>query len=434
MAGKKRSDKPMPRRRRLWAAVLLVGTAGGIVFFSAKAFLAHRYHQAARQALQVTDLDEALRQLERSLAVQPDDAQVRLLAARTARRLDSYAAAGRHLREYERIQGADKVSEREWFLQGVQQGDVAGHEQTLRSLAAQDPRQAPFVLESLAKGYLNCLSWGDAVDCLSFALERWPGHAPLRVLRGRAYESTHQKESALADYRRAVEAAPRYREGRLRLALALQEGGFNHEARAHFAFLYQEAPEEPEVLLGFARCCSENHDLEFADQLLQRLAERHPHFVPGLVEAGRLSLYLQHGEQAERLLLRAQAISPSHLEAQRLLEACYEARGKGDELAAVRRRLHETHRGDLQLVRLLDRCRDFPGDARVRFDIGAWILQHGDEPGGLRWWFSSLYVDEHCRPAHEALADYFERTGQPRWAAHHRQRASPVASSTRAAP
>jgi Tfp pilus assembly protein PilF len=408
--------------RRFLAGALLAGALAIAIGFAARPFLAYRYRQAADPALQRHDLRRALRHLERSLAQQPNHAQTRWLAAQTTRRLDRYADAVRHLEAYERLQPGDKRSEREWFLQGVQQGDIAGQERYLRYLAERFPEEAPFIVEAMAKGYLNAFCWPDAIDCLTESLARWPDHVPARVLRARAYEGVRQAELALADYRQAVAEAPHCFEARAGLAAALHESGFNREALAHFEFLQAESPDEPAVLLGLARAGFDHHDLERARHLLQRLGEQHPEFVPGLVEAGRLALYEQRWADAEQLLARARELAPAHLETNRLLELLYDARGEASQRSDLRQRLQQLHADDRQLVRMLDRCRDVPRDVRVRYDIGAWKHAHDDEPDGLRWWFSSLFVDEHFAPTHEALAAYFERTGQAYWAAHHRER------------
>jgi tetratricopeptide (TPR) repeat protein len=422
------------RRQRLLAAVLLASTIGVVVLFVAKPVLAYRYHRSARQALQSHDLRRALTRLEQSLAYQPNDARVRLLAAQTARRLDRYEEAARHLTVYEQIRHADVISEREWFLLGVQQGDLAGQERTVRSLAERNPDEAPLVLEVLGKGYLNSFCWPDAIECLTAALKKRPTQVFARVLRARAYEGLRLAEPALADYRQAVDEAPQCFEARLGLAVALQQGGFNREAIAHFEFLHGQAPDEPMVLLGLARCRFENHDLELAQSLVHRVCERHADFVPGVVEAGRLALYQQRWAEAERMLLQAQTLAPAHLETHRLLEAYFEARGEEAKRAAQHERLQEIHVSDRQLVRLLNRCRDFPKDPRVRYDIGQWKQEHGDEPDGLRWWFSSLFVDEHFAPTHEVLAAYYERTGQAPWVAYHRQRIPTAPLSAQARP
>jgi tetratricopeptide (TPR) repeat protein len=422
------------RSWRLLAAVLLAGTIGIVAWLGAKAVLAARYHRLAKQALARYDFRQALKHIEQSLAYEPDDGPARLLAAQTARRLDRYAEAARHLSAYEQIHPADAPSEREWFLLGIQQGDLAGQERTVRSLAERDGDDAPLILEAMGKGYLNCFCWPDAIECLTAALKKQPIHVFARVLRAQAYEGVRLAEPALADYRQAVEDAPQCYEARLGLAAALQQGGFTREAIAHYEFLHGQAPDEAAVLLGLARCYFENHDLELTQSMLQRLCERHPDHVPGLVETGRLALYQQRWADAERMLLRAQALAPPHLETHRLLEALYEARGDEKRRRAAHERLQEIHVSDLRLVRLLNRCRDFPRDPQARYDIGQWKQHHGDEPDGLRWWFSSLFVDERFTPTHAVLAAYYQRTGQARWVAYHRQRVHSAASSAQAQP
>jgi Tfp pilus assembly protein PilF len=69
-----------------------------------------------------------------------------------------------------------------------------------------------------------------------------------------------------------------------------------------------------------------------------------------------------------------------------------------------------------------------PRDPALRVEAAAIFLRSGEEQEGLRWLDMALHLDGGYRPAHQALADYFERHGQPERAAHHRRlaRAQPT--------
>lgn len=408
------------RRRPYWSLVAVAGL-GALLLHFARLTLSEHYLQSAQLALQEHDLRSALRELQHSLRFQKSNPQARLLAAQTARRLDRFAEANQHLDEYERIRKADRDSDREWLLQGVQQGDIAGQQEHLRSLIELDANAAPLIYEALAKGYMNALLRPEMMGCVSEALEKWPAHAPLRVLRGIGWQELHEDDHALADFQQALHDAPRYSQARLCLANLQQQLGFNREAIRNFEILLQEGDDKPEVLLGLARCRFDNHELDSAQSLLSALNAKHPTFVPGLIESGRFAMHRRQAAEAQTLLSKATALAPRNQEACRLTQAHFASLAWSDKIAETQRQIDEITARELQLVHLHALLRESPRDAARRYAIGMWCLENDEEQAGLRWFYSSLLMNEHYGPSHEQLAKHYERTGQPRWAARHRR-------------
>ena len=54
-------------------------------------------------------------------------------------------------------------------------------------------------------------------------------------------------------------------------------------------------------------------------------------------------------------------------------------------------------------------------------EVGMILLRNGHDQEGLRWLSSVLQENPGHRPTHAALADYYERSGNPLLAARHRQ-------------
>jgi Tfp pilus assembly protein PilF len=50
-------------------------------------------------------------------------------------------------------------------------------------------------------------------------------------------------------------------------------------------------------------------------------------------------------------------------------------------------------------------------------------LGNGQAQEGLRWLSGALQIDPQHGPTHQALADYYEKAGEPDLAARHRQQA-----------
>jgi hypothetical protein len=53
-------------------------------------------------------------------------------------------------------------------------------------------------------------------------------------------------------------------------------------------------------------------------------------------------------------------------------------------------------------------------------DIGRRLSRLGREPEAISWYFAAVGEDESYAPAHAALAEYFQRTGQRYRAARHK--------------
>ncbi len=382
---------------------------------------AQHHFSAAEHALQHDDLTAARDRFVRSLALWPGDGRAYFLAAQAARRLDACADAERYLTEFERLRGETEASRLEWTLLGVQQGDIEGPEQSLQIMVNERHPASALILEALAKGYLNTVRRARMVACLSKLLESEPKNARALVLRGQGWVGMHRFDDALRDFERALELAPDSVDAHLSLADALNDRGRTAEAVAHYEAVHRRQPDRPEALLGLARCRFDEARPDEARRLLDELLAAHPDHVPALVERGRLTLRQSDPAKAAEYLARAAALAPWHLEAHRLLLVYYQAHGRSEEARPVEARVRQIQAEDGELGRLSVRFNTTPQDPALRSSIGLWLLGHGEEAAGVRWLFTALRVNARHAPTHAALADYFERSGQPRRAAQHRR-------------
>lgn len=404
-------------------ATLLVG---GLILLSGALIVgpyawAYYHLRAAEQTLQRYDFGAVRKHLEQSLKLWPGNKRALFLAAQTARRLNDCAEAEHRLVEYERRHGLTKEGQLEWLLLGVQQGDLGGRDSHLESLVQANDPATPLILEALAKGYMSVARWNRMISCLDMLVKREPANAPALILRGRGWEGLRNPEHALQDYEHGVELDPASRDGRLRLADTLQRLGRVREAVAHYELLRQRQPGDPDVLLGLARCQFDSHELQQAEEFLDTLLSAQPDHVPALVERGRVALCRGEMAGAEQNLSRAATLASWHREAHRLLLRCLQTQGKRVEAEQCQARLRDLQESDNQLGRLSLRYRNAPRDASLRFDLALWAMRNGRDQEGLRWLFAALIVDPHHGPAHDAVAGYFERVGQPRRGEEHRR-------------
>jgi Tfp pilus assembly protein PilF len=422
-----RSPSPAPgtaRRRRflLWAAglVALAGVGFGVFRWGVRPMLDRG---AGEQALRRNDPAAARALLDRSLARRPNDSRALLLAAQAARRCDDYADAERYLTAAERASGQTPATRLEWLLLGVQQGDLAAEDERLRSEVFRNGQDAPLMLEAMAKGYYVGFRTADALTALDQLLLRVPEHPLAYLWRGKAEERSRKLDEAERNYRRAVELAPNNADAQTGLAGALSRRGHTREAIQHYETALGIRPGDPATLIGLARALTDAAELDEAGRRLDEVLAAHPDHVDALVERGRLAMRRNKAAEAEPFLARAVARAPWHRDGTLLHLAALKDLGRADEAARCEARLAELRVEDGIGGRFKIRARDHPEDVAVRWELWLWCLRNGQQEDGLAWLFEVLLKNPRHAPAHAALADYFERTGQPRRAAEQRKSA-----------
>jgi len=411
-----------PRRSPCLAALALalvaLGAAGG-------AFLWEDYHlRAARRALGRCAFEEARRHLDLCLRGPFAGPAARLLAAQAARRRDAYDEAEQHLEACERQGGVTAATRRERLLLAAQQGDLDDMRGLLEVPPGADNADAVPVLEVLAKGYANRFWYRDALPWLNALLEREPRHPQALLLRARAWEvlardgSAGHEQDALRDYERAVEVNPSL-EARLGLAGSLYRVGRPRDALLEYQRAGSAAPADPRVLLGLARCRYSLRQVDEARRLLDDLLGQHPDDAAALLERGQLALHAGHAAEAEPWLRRAAAGSPPYEgEPQLLLGRCLEAEDK-EEAGACQARLREREANVHRVERLVGQANREPHNVALRYEIATDLMGLGREEEGVAALFLVLEQEPGHGPARAALAEYFERTGQPRRAARY---------------
>jgi tetratricopeptide (TPR) repeat protein len=392
-----------------------------------------QYHlDAAREALERYAFDEARFHVGLCLKVRPRTAAVHLLAAQAARRDDAYQEAGRHLAASIDLGGMTEATSLERLLLTAQQGNLSGVEERLQARAADeaDP-ESVLVLEALAKGYVNCFWRSNALVCLNILLGRRPRHPQAVLMRARLWEDRARKgemereKDALRDYEQAVELSPTF-EAQLGLAGTLYRVGRPWDALREYERLRAAQAAHPDVLLGLARCRYALHEVDEARRLIDDLLEQHPDHPAALLDRGRLALHAGELTEAEGWLRRAADASPRHdCEALRLLGRCLEARHKTEDARRCLDQLRERETDVVALERRVLQANREPANVTLRWEIGRELMRLGRDEDAVGVLLFVVEQQPRLAPAHAALADYFERTGQPDRAARHRRATLP---------
>jgi tetratricopeptide (TPR) repeat protein len=369
------------------------------------------------------DFARAYVQLGLCLRLAADDAAVQLLSARCARRGKSYVVAEKHLAACARLEGATPEVELEQMLLQVQQGRLKPAEPTLLSLVDQDHPDSLLILEALTEGYMLSARLDPALRCI----ERWlvcqPRSIQALLWRAALRERTGSFPSAAADYEQVLRLDPNHGPTRLHLAQLLLDGNRAAEARPHFERLYERDPDNPQVLLGLARCRRSDGQPTEAARLLDRLPRAAASDVVALVERGQVAQGLGRTQEAEQSLRRAVAVAPNDPAAQYALYGVLRKRNS-PEAATVLQSWERLDRKVKLLEELKPRLLKDPENLELRRRVGTLCLETGRNDEGI-WWLESIVLEGRAdRNVHELLAAYYERHGQPDSAARHRRLAA----------
>jgi tetratricopeptide (TPR) repeat protein len=384
------------------------------------------YHlHAARHALERYHNEEARRHLQVCLRSWPKDATTRLLAARAARRTEDFEEAQRQLEECQRLDPRSEAAVLEWALLQAHKGRLDLAERYLCRLVDEGHPDTPLVLEALAQGYLRMYRLSNVLSCVEHWLGLQPDSVPALLCRGRAWERVHDYGKAVEDYRRVIQRDAELDEARLRLANALIEGDSEdryEEATIHLEHLYGRRPADPEVLVRLASCRANLNRTEEALRLLEGLLAERPDYEPALCGRGRLLLEQGRVAEAEPWLRRAVITLPyDHMANYALYRCLMQQPGKEAEAAVLRDRLNDLERDLTRLKAISNQEMSLrPRDPALHCELGAIMLRIGQDEYGERWLLSALQCDLRYRPAHAALADYYQRKGEGTKAARHR--------------
>jgi tetratricopeptide (TPR) repeat protein len=389
-------------------------------------FLIRPYYQlqVAETYLQKHDDLAAQNRLKSYLADHPDDAKALLLLAQAARGLGEYGNAERYLTASEEKSGPTDRSRFELLLLGLCQGDYVGEEQKVKTLADRNQPDAFPAMEALAKGYFVAYRHREVTEICDRLLAKTPDHTAALLLRGSVSELSRKHDAAEKDFREAVERDPHNAMARATLAQFLTQHGHTREALAHFQLVQNGGASSASVLLSFARALVDAGDLDGADRKLDELLIVYPDHPDACVEKGRLALRREKLAESLTWLKLAIKAAPWHREGHLLLAAVHSDLQQADEAARHLAIVDDFQEDDGRGGAMKLRARDNPGDVSIRWSLWQWCERTGKTEEGITWLTEILRVNPDHSQAHTALADYFDRTSQPRRAAVHRNAAA----------
>jgi tetratricopeptide (TPR) repeat protein len=384
------------------------------------------YHfRSGRAALERHHGYEALPHFQAALRVWPKDPETLILASRAARQLGIYDEAGRYLDAYREIYGNDDNLSLEQVLLSAQQGFVEKVETFCRAKLAQDDPASSLILEAMARGYARRFQWNKAEFCLNQWLEREPDNPQAYFLKGFMEHERDNFQEAIVSYRRVLQLDPEQDEARLQLGELLLDLTQAEEARPHLEYLHRQKPGNVKAAVTLAHCYDLLGRQPEAEEILDDVLQRNPNHSAALFQRGRMALRAGQTAEAETFLRRACALEPGDFQAHYQLYQCLVQQNKDTEAQEMMPQLQQI---DNDVKRIHDlatfQLAQSPHDPSLMYEAGVILLRAGADEEGVRWLQRALNEtnDRHV-PTHKALADYYQKKGNNRLAAQHREKA-----------
>jgi tetratricopeptide (TPR) repeat protein len=382
---------------------------------------AYSHYHAAEAALARRAFPEAQKHLMQCLKVWRWGAQTHLLLAQAARRTGALTEAEQHLRECRELGGPEESVHLEYLLLRAQQGDLIRVQDLLVGRMLQEPGDTVLIAEVLIPAYLSTYQLANAQECVRRWLKREPKQVQAWLWQAKLCERSNQPEESLQAYQRIVELDPENEDARLQLAGLLLRGHPPREALEQYEYLRTRQGDTPSILLGLARCRRALDEPEEALRLLNQVLAKNSSNGAALGERGRLALAQGDPAEAEKWFRKAVEIMPYEEEANYGLYQCLVRLGKAGEGEQVQVRMKSLDAAHGRLLEVTRAIGVSPHDADLRHEAGMIMLRNGLEGEGIRWLNSALQENPQHEPTHQALANYYERTGDKQRADQHRR-------------
>jgi tetratricopeptide (TPR) repeat protein len=311
------------------------------------------------------------------------------------------------------------VPNREHALELAWEGRFAEAEPLLKRLLDRSPNDLE-VIQALAQGHARAGNEAKEQEYLDRWCELRPEEAEPLKFRMELHQRQRNFDKALADGLRLLKLDPADLGTRERVAgLYLFLGDLRAAEEQCLACLKQSPRSRPARFLLADIRRAESNTAEAA-ALLDQLLQENPSSSQALMS--RATLFSETGEplKAIPLLRKVLEIDPGRQRTGRYqLSMALERAGQSDE---ARRVMAELRR--MQDAEVLKFDSDLqPENLVLRVQAAEALLANGDHAEGLKRLQDVLRKEPDYRPAHQALAAFYEGQGQQEKAAAHRRRA-----------
>ena len=320
------------------------------------------YYFKAFAQTELSQIDQALSTLEKSLGFRVDVENLKLLGSLYERTNQS----GKALETYQRAlqeSPAPEIGRRVAFLLATE-GRYSEAIPLLEDLAARRPQNVEIRLE-LGRALMGAKKYSDAAELVKAILEDEPENMEanyelartlselgdrhqaiekflellemdsssrhrehLQTQLGLLYQQTRQYDKATAIFRELSAKSPQNPFARLRLVHALRDGGRTDEAVKLSGELLRDRPEDQYAILARAQVLSEADRLDSAIQLLEKTIEGNAETEPYYLQASQLYVEHKKYELAQKMVQKGLQTESSSEAMRFQLGAVYERQEK----------------------------------------------------------------------------------------------------------
>ena len=418
--------KTFPARHPFAASLVfvLLCVAGYLSWLGGRELWLRQQRKNIDQALVDLDFAKARGLLARCLRQRPGDVELRLLAARTARRDGDLDSARAEIYQIPpKARHASRQVALELQLIEAQGGLVKAELDSLIEALEMKHPQSEEILEALTMAFVQTYQLERAMFWCGELLEKWPKNGIGRLIRAQTADTQGRRDRAIEQLRELVADAPAYVKARTSLADLFYKSQRYREALLEYQILHTAQPNELVPLLGVASCYDRLGMTEEARPFMRQLEERFPGNSEAQLEAGRFALNQDRPDDARRMLQTAVEIAPFDNEVHRELGICLRRLDRLEESQKHLDRSREIE-ADLSLLeKKLTEMAKAPDDPTPRREAGEICLRNGQRSEAIRWLFGALELAPRDRRTHQILADYYSSLGDRERALFHQSQA-----------
>jgi tetratricopeptide (TPR) repeat protein len=311
----------------------------------------------------------------------------------------------------------DEIVLEERLLQ-AESGDIWSVEQPLLDQLNRLPPQERVIVEGLVMGYLNSARFADAADIASMWIQRYPDDWQAYLYRGRAYQGQGRWEEAVSHYQDALKIKPDSVGARLWYAETLLASQDYQNALDNYQAYSKMVPEDGEALFAIATCQFSLGQSQ-ARATLEDLLNKYPQHQRGLLLAARMDLAEDELDRALARLRKASALGPPDPDILQTLILTLRKLNRQEEADKEEKQYGRILEKAHQLKELHKKIQLEPTNTSLRYQAGMLALELGHEKEASDWFQTVLFIEPGHRQTHLALADYWNKHGQPQRAAYH---------------
>jgi tetratricopeptide (TPR) repeat protein len=420
--------KPQISRRTIAAALATIGVVP-LLWLAGPWGLAAICRSRGTAALRSGNEELALGWFGRAEKFQGDSGLTQFLLARTCRRMNRIDEMQQHL-ERALACGFPKARvEREQWLCLAQNGQTNRLGSRLQALLDDPGDDGREILAALTGGYVVSFDLDSANFVLGEWMARYPDDPESYARAAKLRQVQGEWPAAVELYRRSLKIAAGRTVVRLSLAQCLALMNDPALAEPEFRRCLAEQPDNVEAGAGLGACLVNLSRVDEARTVLTETLRRDPHHFEVARSLAELELSQGNCDAALAMLTPLAKSWPHDKQLCTLMARALQESGQVDSAQPFWDEAERATAALEQVDGLMDKIKRDGNDLAARYELGTLLLERRSREEGAGWLQSILMYEPDHRAAHAALADYFERAGEPKLARMHRDLEARLAES-----